>query len=162
MSREADHRALEKVDQHGKGEKPEISHVLDLTAAGTRDEVWIPRISREAWTVLTVDGGRTPNKLRGEKLPSLCARMAVTHVILSPAVHMRTSFEKLLTILSVWYELIALAEDRDGRGNRYLLEPMQRGHGRLVGRTIPPELLRQREESLREAPPPPDEFDDPT
>ncbi len=64
---------LSKLIGMGKGEKPEVRHVLEFTAMGTRDEVWIPQIAREGWTVITVDGGRTPNKQRGEKLPRLCA-----------------------------------------------------------------------------------------
>jgi hypothetical protein len=125
----------------GKGEKPEIKHILEFAPSGTRDEVWIPRLASEGWTVITTDGGRTPNKLRGEKLPQLCTRHSITHVIISPYVHNRTSFEKLLTILSVWYELLDLAADPTKRGLRYSLEPvtkMTRGQGRLIARPVAP------------------------
>lgn len=136
----------------GKGEKPELKHILDITASGTHDEVWIPQIAREGWTVITIDGGRRPNKQRGEKLPRLCARYNLTHVILSPAVHQRTAFEKLLTVLSVWYELIDIADDPAMKGSRYAMEPLnsgERGRGRLDLREIRPELLALREEYLR-------------
>lgn len=121
----------------GKGEKPELGHVLEFTAMGTRDEDWIPRIANEGWTVITADGGKTPNKQRGEKLPKLCAQYGVTHVILSSAIQTRTSFEKTLSVLSVWYELIKIAEDSDNRGKKYMLEPLapgERGKGRLSHR----------------------------
>ena len=135
----------------GKGEKPEISHVLKFAPSGTRDEDWIPRLAPQGWTVITTDGGRSPNKRRGEKLPRLCARHGVTHIILSPAVHHRTSFEKLLTILSVWYHLLRIASDPAERGKRYLLEPAQsleRGHGRLSERNLSPDLRALREDAM--------------
>jgi hypothetical protein len=136
----------------GKGEKPELKHILDFTASGTHDEVWVPQIAREGWSVITIDGGRQPNKQRGEKLPRLCARFNLTHVILSPAVHQRTAFEKLLTLLSVWYELIDIADDPAMKGRRYALEPLnsgERGRGRLIPREIPLELLALRDEYLQ-------------
>jgi hypothetical protein len=99
-------RRLSELVAMGRGEKPEIRHVLEFAPAGTRDEDWIPKLAPEGWTVITSDGGRTPNKKRGEKPPRLRARCAVTHVLISPHVHGRPSFEKLLTILSVWYPLL--------------------------------------------------------
>jgi hypothetical protein len=143
---------LARLISMGKGEKPGVAHILDFTGMGTRDEDWIPRIARDGWTVITQDGGRTPNKLRGKKLPRLCAEYAVTHVILSPAICQRYAFEKFLTVLSVWYQLIDMADDPANRGNRYALEPAysgMRGHGRLISRAIPPDLLAIRDQYLR-------------
>ena len=114
---------------------------------GTHDEEWVPKLATEGWTVITADGGRTPNRNRGEKLPRLFARLGVTHVLLSPAVHGRTSFEKILTILSVWYPLLEIAADPSQRGKRFFLEPLpslERGRGRLKERPIPPDLLALR------------------
>jgi hypothetical protein len=79
----------------GRGEKPEIRHVLEFAPSGTRDEDWIPALAPRGWTVITADGGRTPNRRRGEKLPRLCASHSISHVVLSPVVHGCTSFEKL-------------------------------------------------------------------
>lgn len=147
--------AIERLSQlvaMGKGEKPEIRHVLESAATGARDEDWIPQLAPRGWTVITTDGGRTPNKRRGEKLPRLCACHAITHVLLSPSVHGRTSFEKLLTILSVWYPLLEIASDPSRRGKRFVLEPlptMVRGIGRLIERSIPPDQLILRDEYLK-------------
>lgn len=128
----------------GPSDKPDVSHLFEFAPTGTADEVWIPMLASEGWTVVTADGGKTPNKKRGEKLPVLCARLSVTHVILSSTVHQRRTFEKLLTILSVWYPLMELASDPMKRGSRYMLEPLdslQRGSGRLSRREIPPPHL---------------------
>lgn len=148
----------------GKGEKPEIRHLLEFQQSGVQDEIWIPRLSSEGWTIITSDGGRTPNKNRGEKLPRLCARHAVTHVLLSPAVHQRPSFEKLLTILSVWYRLLSISVDPESKGHRFVVEPAgpdERGRGKIVQRKIPPALLAEREAYLAKLPPPPGRLFDP-
>ena len=142
---------LAKLIGMGGGEKPELRHVLDFTASGTRDEVWIPSVAREGWTVITADRGSTPNKQRGEKLPRLCARFNITHILLSSAVQNRTGFEKLLTILSVWYKLIDIADDPTAQGNRYAIEPhssKERGLGALKPKNIPAELLTLRAQYL--------------
>ena len=102
---------ITKLVAMGKGEKPELAHLLDFVPVGTQDEVWIPRMAADGWTVITSDGGRTPNKRRGAKLPYLCATLNVTHVIMSPAIQQRTAFEKVVTLFSVWYDLIDIADD---------------------------------------------------
>lgn len=135
---------LSRLVAMGGGEKPTVSHLFEFAPPGTRDEVWLPKLAVEGWTVITADRGSTANKMRGEKLPRLCARHGVTHVLLSSSVHMRTSFEKLLTVMSVWYELLEIAADPARRGERYALEPvasLQRGRGRLSRRAIPPSHL---------------------
>lgn len=101
----------------------EIRHILDLAPSGTHDEIWLPTLKDKGWTVISADGGRTPNKRRGKKLPRLCIEYGVTLVILSPKVHARKSFDKVRTILSVWDRLIEIATDEACLGRRYMLEP---------------------------------------
>ncbi len=135
-----------------KAEKPEIRHIFDFAPSGTFDEVWIPNLATQGWTVITSDRGSQPNRNRGEKLPRLCARYAITHILLSPTVHGRTSFEKLLTVLDVWYDLLGIASDPAQRGKRYVLEPMsnlERGRGRLTERAIKSDLIALRDEYLK-------------
>jgi hypothetical protein len=151
LGRPAIERLVDLIEM-GKGEKPVVRHVLEFAPPGTHDEIWIPKLATEHWTVITADSGRQPNRNRGEKLPRLCARLGVTHVMLSPIVHNRTSFEKLLTILHVWYDLLQIACSTQERGNRYFLEPtpkLERGRGRLVPRTIPADLIVLRDDYLK-------------
>jgi hypothetical protein len=118
----------------------EIRHVLDLAPAGTRDEIWLPTLAGAGWTVISADGGRTPNKNRGQKLPCLCVEYKVTLVILSPKVHGRKSFDKVRTIVSVWDRLLEIATDEACLGRRYMLEPSDPenvGIGRLSERPWP-------------------------
>lgn len=100
-----------------------IKHLFELAPSGTFDEVWIPQIKDEGWTVISADGGRTPNKKRGKKLPQLCIEYGITLIILSPAVHNRKSFDKARTIISVWDQIL-IATDPSKRGKRYMLEPL--------------------------------------
>jgi hypothetical protein len=124
-------------------EKAELSHILEFQAQGVWDEVWIPKIKAEGRIIVTGDGGRKRGAGKGEKLPRLCATREVTHVILSPQVHGRRQLRKLITILSVWHELIGLAEVP--AGSRYFLEPLGENTGKLVKRLV----------SERDEPPPP-------
>jgi hypothetical protein len=144
-----------------EGEGPIISHLLDLAPPGTFDEVWIPRIKDEGWTVISADGGRTPNKRRGKKLPRLCAENGITLILLSPAVHNRKAFDKTRTILSVWDQIVEIAVDPSLRGKRYMLEPLNPGNpgvGRLVERPLRSQpIVPRTSDDAGEAPPDPDE-----
>ena len=108
-------------------EMAEVKHVLDfqqeigLQRQGVRDEVWIPSIIEGNWIVVAGDLGRRGLK-KGEKLPHLCVRHGITHFLLSPTVHDRKSFRKLLTVLSVWHEMISLTLNSPP-GSRFFVEP---------------------------------------
>jgi hypothetical protein len=131
--------------RHAKDEETaHIKHVHSLysewgfNTQGVWDEVWIPKIAEEGWTIVAGDRGKASGK--GKKLPDLCVQHTITHVLLSPGVHQRSKFPKLLTILSVWHELVAIGAGP--RGLRYFIEPLsglqsQCGRGKLVQKTIP-------------------------
>jgi len=89
--------------------------------------------------VISADGGRTPNKKRGAKLPRLCAENGVTLILLSPNVHGRKTIDKARTILSVWDRIIEIATDPACRGKRFMLEPSDRTNvavGRITERPV--------------------------
>jgi len=111
--------------------------LFDLAPPGTRDEDWIPLLKDQGWTVISSDGGRTPNKNRGRKLPDLCSEFGVTLIVLSSAVHHRKVVDKVRTIASVWDQIVEIASDPASRGRRFVLEPMPErdlGLGRIVAR----------------------------
>ena len=119
----------------------EVTHILAVSPPGTPDQDWVPKIRDQDWTVISADGGRTPNRGRGGKLPQLCADFGVTLIILSPRVHNRTAFDKTRTILSVWNRIVEVATDESCRGRRYMLEPTDPnnfGVGRVTERQSPP------------------------
>lgn len=110
----------------------ELTHILDVyQQQGTQDDVWVPYIARGGFIVVSGDLGRSG----GPKLPKLCVQYGVTHVLLSPAMGSRKSLEKLLSILSVWYELLALANESPG--SRFQLEPNGSGKGKLIKKALP-------------------------
>ncbi len=132
-------------------EQAEVKHVLDfqsqigLESQGIWDDVWIPQIVKEGWIVIAADRGKKGLK-KGQKLPRLCVQYGVTHFLIGPAVHRRKRFCKLLTVLSVWHELLALARESP-RGSRFMIEPSgsSREHcarGRITKRDITPQPIR--------------------
>lgn len=105
---------------------------------GNWDETWFPHVKDDGWTILAGDRGKKSGK--GKKLPDLCAQYGVTHVLLGPVVHDRPLFPKLLTILSVWHEVIDAANGP--RGLRFQIEPngmkpSHCGRGVLLSKNIP-------------------------
>jgi hypothetical protein len=116
-----------------------LSHLFEIAPAGTFDEIWIPRLKDERWTVVSADGGRRPNRSRGRKLPHLCAEYGITLIILSPAVHQRKAMDKARTILSVWDQIVRIATDESLIGHRFALEPLNsenQGIGRIVEKKL--------------------------
>ncbi len=117
-------RLLESADAE---ERATVKHVLafqgeiGLENQGVWDEVWVPRAAKDGWVVIAGDRGKRGFK-KGKKLPDLCAEYGITHFLLSPAVHHRKRFRKLLTVLSVWHELIILVNNSP-RGSRCIIEP---------------------------------------
>ena len=124
-------------------DRPEIIHILDFQDQGIGDEEWIPRMADGGWILATGDRGRR-QRGKGEPLPRVCVREGVTHVILSAAVQRRKLFAKMLTVLSVWYELMTL--QNEPAGSRFVVypkgsEPEDRGKGILRKKTVPPDSL---------------------
>ncbi len=120
-----------------------IKHLLELAPSGVLDEVWVPRLKDEAWTVISADGARRPNRNRGRNLPRLCAEYGLTLIVLSPTVHNRKVFDKARTVISVWSQIVEIASDPKCDGKRYMLEPLNQenpGVGRLSERTIYPNI----------------------
>jgi hypothetical protein len=85
---------------------PEIRHVLEYHDSGARDIEWIPKMAEEGWIVISADRGKKSSG--GEKLPKICVQYGITHVLLSASVHHRPTFDKMMTVLSVWADLSEL------------------------------------------------------
>ena len=122
--------------------RPIVEHLLTFQEEGVWDEVWVPRMAHENWILISGDKSRF-KKGKGEPLPRLCVRFGITHVLLSPTIGQRLVFEKMMTILSLWYRILELNDEP--RGSRFMIEPVSslpadRGKGKLVRRDIPQEF----------------------
>ena len=105
--------ALRKVAELDRRHNCEIAHTIDLFGKGAKDQDWVPRIMNEGWLLVTEDRGR--NSRQEERLPQLCQRHSVTHVLVLPALLKRGGqFEKMRALLAVWPELLAMAEAQKG------------------------------------------------
>jgi hypothetical protein len=82
------------------GEEVDFKHIVDYQFAGVHDDVWIPQIVAESRIIISADRGRGAR--RGGKLPFVCRRHNLTHVLLSASIHQMGSTEKMSAILSVW------------------------------------------------------------
>ena len=86
---------------------PVVSHVLDFTGQeGEEDDVWIPKLAREKWVIISADQGH----LGGAKLPLVCKTWKITHVLIKGKLHHARQFEKARAILAVWPELLEAAK----------------------------------------------------
>lgn len=75
-------------------DKVEIKHVRDFSLTGVYDEVWVPQMAAADWIVITSDRGKG-GVSKGEKLPVICSRHKVTHVMLSNKLHHKNGFYKI-------------------------------------------------------------------
>ncbi|NQT37489.1 MAG: hypothetical protein HQ581_08375 [Planctomycetes bacterium] len=111
---------------------------------GIWDEVWIPEAAKEGWIVISADRGKKGGRKKGEKLPRVCRDFQVTHVLMSGGMMKRKQFDKILSILSVWYPLLDTAKEPGG--TQFMMEPAA-----LLGRAI----LRRKEPTIDPGEPPP-------
>lgn len=96
-----------------------ITHIIDFCGThGVKDEDWVPMLKDESWTVFSLDLGKGG---KGEKLPRLCVENGITHILLSPALHKSSQFEKIRCVLAAWPQIIDVAESNE-RGGRYMLQ----------------------------------------
>jgi len=99
---------------------PQVLHLLDYIGRhGERDDVWIPKLAREDWLLISTDQGRRG----GPKLPRICRQLGVRHVLLVGRLHHAKQFEKARAILVVWPELLAAMDEP--RGTRFKLRLRQ-------------------------------------
>ena len=112
-----------------------VKHILDMQPHGIWDEIWAPKIVPEGWIIISGDRGKKGRK-KGEKLPIICLQYSISHVLLGPSAHNQRNFSKLLTILSVWFDLVKVVPGAP-KGSRFAIESATRGHGRLVPKPTP-------------------------
>ncbi len=93
-------------------DEAEIAHVIDKYGEGATDEEWIPQAASEGWIIVTADAGK--HKSKGEKLPIVCEKFAVTHIVFSRAVNRFSSFGRQRAIIDNWEGLVKTAEAPPG------------------------------------------------
>lgn len=67
---------------------------------GVQDEVWVPKVASEGFDlILTMDQGRGT---KGDKLPELCEKHGITHILVSGKLAARGLEVVAFAILGVW------------------------------------------------------------
>ncbi|HET6879499.1 MAG TPA: hypothetical protein VFI31_05070 [Pirellulales bacterium] len=106
-------KALAEIAQFSRG-TVEIFHLATVDCGGEIDDVWIPKQASEGGLLITTDRGK--KKSRGGKLPVICQRHGLRHVMMSAAVHKLNQFDKLRALFSVWPKLIEASAAAPGAG----------------------------------------------
>ena len=89
----------------------DICHLIDFVGReGEKDEAWIPRLKADGWLVITADRGKSG----GSKLPQICRKERVTHVLISGKLHNRPQFEKARAILVTWPDILNASSGTQG------------------------------------------------
>lgn len=105
--------SLREIAQFSRG-AVEVSYLATLNCEGKLDDEWVPQLAGGGYLLITTD--RAKKKSRGSKLPVLCRRSGLRHVMLSAAVHSLSQFDKLRAIFSVWPKLLNAASAPPGAG----------------------------------------------
>ncbi len=96
--------------------KPEVKHIQEFYEKGTPDDEWIPQLSKDNWIIISTDRGQ---KYGGPKLPTICKKLNISHILISASLHKEKQFEKARAIVYVWPEIIGIPNDPPG--TRYSL-----------------------------------------
>lgn len=76
---------------------------------GTKDKVWVPAAAEAGFSlVITADQGR---KKRGDKLPALCEKYRLTHVLVTHPVMARGLSFITFALLGAWSKVLAASND---------------------------------------------------
>lgn len=89
---------------------PELVFLNDFTGcAGTKDKDWIPKAVEAGFdVVLTTDQGR---KKKGDKLPELCAKYQLTHVLVSATLKQKGLQYMTFAIVGAWHGIVAAHQE---------------------------------------------------
>jgi hypothetical protein len=104
----------------------DLGHAVKLGFGGINDDVWIPQIASDGWTIISGDRGAQQKAFKGEKLPIVCRQFGITHAILSRSVNKLKSFMKIRALLATWDDL--LGAHSGPRGCGYALKMTSQGH----------------------------------
>jgi hypothetical protein len=97
-------------------EAHEVRHLSEFQKLGTADEIWIPDMASKGFVAVTGDRGKNG---RGKKLPLLCVKYSMTHIMFLPSIHSMKSADKIRAVISLW-EDIAKAS-KSPRGSRFMM-----------------------------------------
>jgi len=124
--------ALKTLASYSDG-AADFAHLADLALSGQQDDEWIPKIEKTK-IIVSTDRGR---KNHGGKLPLICQREGITHVLFSGSVHKLNTFDKIRAMFAVWPDLLNAAVGSTGCG--YILKVRNRGEGfELLSYFTPP------------------------
>jgi hypothetical protein len=92
----------------------EFAYLMDRFPAGSKDEDWLPRIAAEDWVVITADRGKQTKGGADKRLPAICMRLEITHVIIGAGLHQLPINPKLRAFVGIWDSILRAVESPRG------------------------------------------------
>lgn len=94
-------------------EPAEVRHLLETCPMGILDPEWLPKFQNQKnpWLIVTADLGKRSG---GQRLPDICNKLRIRHVLISGKLHQRKQFDKMRAIMAVWPALKAAFESEPG------------------------------------------------
>lgn len=117
----------------------EISHLFEKFKPGEDDAVWIPKLAHEEFILISADRAKRGRRKKSSNLPRLCAKFGLRHVLLGGSLAQQKMFDKVLAVLSVWHEILAVGDSP--AGTRYNLEHKSRGCATLLLKPRPENIV---------------------
>ncbi len=91
----------------------EVKHLTEFTQSDAPDPDWIALLQKESdWIVISCDRGK--NSKLEQKLPLICKKLKVTHILLSSGLAKKTKAEQKQAIAAVWQDIVAFASHPAG------------------------------------------------
>lgn len=96
--------------------RPRFDHLYDEFPEGVKDNEWIPALSTGVSMIITADRGRNGSP----RLPEICSRHGITHVLLAPSMQKAKRFQVARSIIVLWPELVNAVDAEPG--SRFQIE----------------------------------------
>lgn len=102
-------------------------HFQERFVLGDKDQDWVGSLKDEpGWIVLTADRGSRSRK--GDKLPDICVKHGITHILLDSQIHHMRGPQKLEALIQSWSNIVWVSESESGKG--WLLTAELKPNGR--------------------------------
>ena len=98
-----------------KDSEPFLKHIFQVSKPGEEDPEWIPKLDGDKFIVISGDKGN-----KKPRLPQICKKQKITHIILSSTVHHSSKFERARAIIMLWPQILRTFDAKPG--SRFQIE----------------------------------------
>jgi hypothetical protein len=89
----------------------ELVHLIQRFKAGDKDPDWLARLQTDGeWIVVSSDKGKSDGGNTAAKLPLICQKSSITHIIISPSIDKGGSAAHRQAFSEIWPVLMRVGE----------------------------------------------------